>query len=210
MENVFLFPPNLLGYARIALALVSVATAFQSSFVFCLCYALSQILDALDGHLARALGQATQFGAVLDQVTDRLSTVNIFVLNAMVWPNWYLLFLGVMLVDLGGHWVHTFATLHAGKGNHKMIANNWTFLKFYYENKPVMFTFHAGYETAWTLLFLASKPTLISASMLRLIKIFILYPSFILAFLKTVTNVLQLIYGAQVLAEIDRVHRRRR
>lgn len=205
MENVFLFPPNLLGYARIALALVSVATAFRSSCTFCVCYALSQILDALDGHIARALGQATQFGAVLDQVTDRLSTVNIFVLNAMVWPNWYLLFLAVMLVDLGGHWVHTFATLHAGKGNHKMIANNWKFLKFYYENKPIMFTFHAGYESAWTLLFLLSRPN-VPYSFIKLL----LVPTFILAFLKSITNVLQLIYGAEVLAEIDTVHRRRR
>jgi len=66
-------------------------TAFYVSFtdykIFFVCYALSEILDAVDGHAARAFGQCTpylssihkstfqfsasRFGAVLDMVTDR-------------------------------------------------------------------------------------------------------------------------------------------
>ena len=34
-------------------------------------YCISQLLDAVDGHAARYLGQASKFGAVLDMVTDR-------------------------------------------------------------------------------------------------------------------------------------------
>ena len=34
-------------------------------------YCVSQLLDAVDGHAARYLGQASKFGAVLDMVTDR-------------------------------------------------------------------------------------------------------------------------------------------
>lgn len=34
-------------------------------------YCVSCLLDAFDGHAARALGQTSKFGAVLDMVTDR-------------------------------------------------------------------------------------------------------------------------------------------
>lgn len=36
-----------------------------------LLYTVSCLLDAVDGHAARALGQTSKFGAVLDMVTDR-------------------------------------------------------------------------------------------------------------------------------------------
>lgn len=35
------------------------------------CYALSFVCDDLDGRFARALGQTSTLGAVLDMVTDR-------------------------------------------------------------------------------------------------------------------------------------------
>lgn len=88
-ENVFLFIPNLigawyslpafwtwpthsmLGYCRIILA--GLALHFMSYHPkYCtLAYGISCLLDAADGHAARALGQASKFGAVLDMVTDR-------------------------------------------------------------------------------------------------------------------------------------------
>lgn len=37
-------------------------------------YAVSALLDAVDGHAARAFGQTSKFGAVLDMVTDRYVT----------------------------------------------------------------------------------------------------------------------------------------
>jgi hypothetical protein len=36
-----------------------------------LAYGISCLLDAADGHAARALGQTSKFGAVLDMVVDR-------------------------------------------------------------------------------------------------------------------------------------------
>lgn len=36
-----------------------------------LAYVISCLLDAVDGQAARALGQTSKFGAVLDMVTDR-------------------------------------------------------------------------------------------------------------------------------------------
>lgn len=39
---------------------------------FCtVAYSISCLLDAVDGQAARALGQTSKFGAILDMVTDR-------------------------------------------------------------------------------------------------------------------------------------------
>lgn len=39
---------------------------------FCtVAYCVSALLDAVDGQVARALGQTSKFGAILDMVTDR-------------------------------------------------------------------------------------------------------------------------------------------
>lgn len=72
--NVFLFVPNLIGYARIVLMLVAFyymtnENTYQFTVV---CYLLSQLLDAFDGHAARLLGQCSRLGAMLDMLTDRL------------------------------------------------------------------------------------------------------------------------------------------
>ena len=40
-----------------------------------LAYGISCLLDAADGHAARALGQTSKFGAVLDMVTDRCAVL---------------------------------------------------------------------------------------------------------------------------------------
>ena len=40
--------------------------------IYCtIAYSVSCLLDAADGAAARALGQSSKFGAVLDMVTDR-------------------------------------------------------------------------------------------------------------------------------------------
>jgi CDP-diacylglycerol--inositol 3-phosphatidyltransferase len=39
-----------------------------------LAYGVSALLDAFDGYAARALGETSKFGAVLDMVVDRYDT----------------------------------------------------------------------------------------------------------------------------------------
>ena len=88
-ENVFLFVPNLIGYGRIFLALLSFWFMPTNYVAAAWCYILSGeyiiasvsslhyvssppgLLDAVDGHAARLLGQSSKFGAMLDMLTDR-------------------------------------------------------------------------------------------------------------------------------------------
>ncbi len=67
--------PNALTLSGLALALLAVLAARSGVgpiFVFAL-LALSSLLDALDGALARITSKVTRFGAFLDSTTDRLS-----------------------------------------------------------------------------------------------------------------------------------------
>ncbi|KAK7693355.1 CDP-diacylglycerol-inositol 3-phosphatidyltransferase [Cerrena zonata] len=70
-ENVFLFVPNLIGYFRIILAGVALHFMNYHPKYCTIAYGISCLLDAADGHAARALKQTSKFGAVLDMVTDR-------------------------------------------------------------------------------------------------------------------------------------------
>ncbi|XP_029963898.1 uncharacterized protein LOC115400274 isoform X1 [Salarias fasciatus] len=69
--KVLLFLPNIVGYVRICL-LFSAWTVRHAPAAFLPVYLLSIILDAVDGWLARRLGQTSGFGAWLDVVVDNL------------------------------------------------------------------------------------------------------------------------------------------
>ena len=56
-KNIFLFVPNLIGYARIILAFVSYACLSSHPYTATSLYALSGLLDAVDGYAARILNQ---------------------------------------------------------------------------------------------------------------------------------------------------------
>jgi phosphatidylglycerophosphate synthase len=47
-------------------------------------YGVSCLLDAIDGHAARMLGQTSRFGAVLDMITDRYINLLLHIFNALI------------------------------------------------------------------------------------------------------------------------------
>ncbi len=60
-ENIFLFVPNIIGYGRIILAILA-CWYMPTDYVRAACaYLLSGLLDAFDGHAARALNQVSEF-----------------------------------------------------------------------------------------------------------------------------------------------------
>ena len=104
---VWLFVPNLIGYVRVACA----AAAFASSsepWTFAGWYALSYLLDAVDGPAARALGQASSFGALLDMVTDRACTAGLLAVLAAGDGPHAGIWLGLMCLDIVSHWMQMY------------------------------------------------------------------------------------------------------
>ena len=68
--NIFLYVPNLIGYTRVALLLMSAYFLRWNPAAFGVTHFLSFFLDYFDGIAARALGQCSSFGHHLDTITD--------------------------------------------------------------------------------------------------------------------------------------------
>eukprot|EP00494_Astrolonche_serrata_P026103 UN26364 len=79
---------------------------------------------------ARYFNQCSKFGAMLDMITDRLSTMFLSFVLAMDYPNYWYLFAGFSLLDIGSHWLHFVSKLQGGNDSHKDAHNR--ILRFYY------------------------------------------------------------------------------
>jgi CDP-diacylglycerol--inositol 3-phosphatidyltransferase len=102
-------------------------------------YAVSCLLDALDGYAARKLDQGTRFGAVLDMVTDRCKTTCLLVFLATAMPRWAISFQLLISLDLASHYVHMYATLSMGgsEQSHKNVDAERSWLLHLYYSKKV-------------------------------------------------------------------------
>ncbi|KAL1980534.1 hypothetical protein VTN96DRAFT_3979 [Rasamsonia emersonii] len=170
-ENVFLFWPNIIGYVRIVLAVASLYYMPLHPRTCSFLYSVSCLLDALDGVAARHFDQSTQFGAVLDMVTDRCTTACLLVFLSSAWPRWAILFQGLISLDLASHYMHMYATLSMGGSgqSHKKVDSSRSWILYqYYNSRTVLFVCCALNELFFIGLYLLSfsSPTL-SPSLLQ-------------------------------------------
>ncbi|KAM3598768.1 uncharacterized protein V6R79_022313 [Siganus canaliculatus] len=153
-DNIFLFVPNLIGYARIVLALISFYLLPCCPWPAVFCYLLSALLDAFDGHAARALNQSTKFGAMLDMLTDRCATMCLLVNLSLLYPSYTFLFQLSMCLDISSHWLHLHSSTIKGSTSHKSIdLSGNPVLRLYYTSKPVLFVMCLGNELFFCLLY---------------------------------------------------------
>jgi len=161
-ENVFLFVPNLIGYTRIILAAVALYYMPYGPGYCTMLYGVSCLLDAIDGHVARMLGQTSRFGAVLDMITDRCTTSALLCFLASAYPTYALLFQALIALDFSSHYLHMYSTLITGSKSHKSVESDVSrILNYYYNNPTVLFLICAGNELFFFALYLAhweSKP----------------------------------------------------
>jgi len=154
-ENIFLFVPNLIGYGRIFLALLSFWFMPTNYVAASWCYLLSGFLDAFDGHAARALNQSTKFGAMLDMLTDRCATMCLLATLSTFYPNWLFFFQLSMTIDMSCHWIHLHTSLLEGKTSHKFMGEGSNpIIRLYYTSRPVLFGMCAGNEIFYASLYL--------------------------------------------------------
>ncbi|OAG31311.1 CDP-diacylglycerol--inositol 3-phosphatidyltransferase [Nematocida displodere] len=99
-KSVFMYLPNIVGYVRLGLLLASLAAPVR---VFVCLYAVSYLLDALDGHLARGLGQVSQLGGILDMSLDRASSTVLAMQVVREHPRLFPLCGAVVVLDLVAH-----------------------------------------------------------------------------------------------------------
>ncbi|CAB0044312.1 unnamed protein product [Trichogramma brassicae] len=170
-ENIFLFVPNIIGFGRVILALISFYFMPTHYAIAAWCYIISALLDAVDGHAARYFNQGTKFGGMLDQLTDRAGTMCLLVTLAQFYPEWTFWFQISMTIDIVCHWIYLHTTVLQGKTSHKFIdmAEN-PIMNIYYTNRPVLFFMCAGNEAFYAALYLlhfTEGPVLIGISLFR-------------------------------------------
>lgn len=139
-ENIFLFIPNIIGYFRIIFALVSFYYMQSDYILATICYFTSSLLDAFDGYAARYFNQATKFGAMLDQLTDRVALLALIMNLCVLYPK-YLFFLQLSaIIDIASHWMYIWVGCLQGKSSHKFIDPSQSkILNIYYTSRPVLF-----------------------------------------------------------------------
>ncbi|MPC60544.1 CDP-diacylglycerol--inositol 3-phosphatidyltransferase-like [Portunus trituberculatus] len=206
-ENIFIFVPNLIGYGRIILALLSFYYMPTNHIMAASMYILSGFLDAFDGHAARALNQATKFGAMLDMLTDRCGTMCLLVTLSHFYPQYMFLFQVSMTIDISCHWLHLHTTLLAGRKSHKGEDSNTNpILRIYYTSKVVLFFMCAGNELFYSSLYLlhfTEGPIIAGVGLWRILS----YGLLPVGVLKSVLALMQGYSAALSLGEIDVLER---
>ncbi|KAL4267101.1 CDP-diacylglycerol--inositol 3-phosphatidyltransferase [Pleurotus pulmonarius] len=139
-ENVFLFVPNIIGYTRVLLAALSMHYMSYHPKYCTLAYVVSCLLDAVDGQAARALGQTSKFGAVLDMVTDRCTTSCLLCYLTSAYPKWTVLFQFLIALDFSSHYMHMYSSLITGSRSHKTVQSDVSrILRWYYNDSTTLF-----------------------------------------------------------------------
>ncbi|XP_065447165.1 CDP-diacylglycerol--inositol 3-phosphatidyltransferase [Chrysemys picta bellii] len=207
-ENIFLFVPNLIGYARILLLFVAFYFMPSDPGPAAASYLLSGLLDAFDGYAARALNQGTRFGAMLDMLTDRCATMCLLVNLALLDPPRALLYQLSMSLDVASHWLHLHRWLRdRGSDSHKSIdLTGNPVLRVYYTSRPVLFLMCAGNELFYCTLYLlhfTEGPAGGCAGVFRLI----FWVSTPIAALKSLISLVHLVSASCNMAALDMAER---
>jgi len=224
MTSVYFFVPNLIGYSRIIFAILAFYYCNDRYELFFIFYALSAILDMADGYAARALGQASRFGAILDMVTDRASTTCLIVVLARFYPKFHGWYLFLITLDLVSHFTHIYSTLSRGSTSHKNVSRHNWMLHLYYTNRYVLAGLCGGNEGffLWSyLLHFWSGPLISLGSFAAYVDLFlpvtngsisfVQFMTFIVffpvMFIKQLMNLIQLKQACQDIVELDEQER---
>ncbi|XP_069100194.1 CDP-diacylglycerol--inositol 3-phosphatidyltransferase isoform X2 [Pleurodeles waltl] len=172
-------------------------------------YLLSGLLDAFDGHAARALNQGTKFGAMLDMLTDRCATMCLLVNLSLLYPSYTILFQLSMTIDVASHWLHLHSSTLRGSDSHKAIdLSGNPVLRLYYTSRPVLFAMCAGNELFYCMLYLLhfSEGPAVGLGDLGVFRL-LLWVCAPIASLKTLISIVHLITASHNMAALDQAER---
>ncbi|PAV84244.1 hypothetical protein WR25_16563 [Diploscapter pachys] len=204
-DNVYLFYPNLIGYGRIVLAIVSFYCMSTSPLMAMFCYALSAALDAFDGWAARTYNQSSRFGAMLDQLTDRCALLALCMALCKFYPDWLFWFQMSAVIDIASHWLHLHGADLTQQNTHKQSSN--PILHLYYTNRMFLGFMCAGNEGFYLFLYIRAffpGPTLFSIHLMSYLA-FLMFP---VAFVKSAISVVHLFTAADTVVQYDVQQRR--
>mmetsp|Transcript_38887 Transcript_38887/g.72992 ORF Transcript_38887/g.72992 Transcript_38887/m.72992 type:complete len:242 (-) Transcript_38887:236-961(-) len=226
-DNVYIYVPNLIGYGRVLCYIASLCYAFHNKERCLWLYFWGFFGDLLDGKAARALGQSSTMGAVLDMVSDRMATTSFLIILSHLYPDLWLFFVSLSILDLSSHWFQMYSALLEKRKSHKDASKSGLFLvNFYYTHYWFFGYCCVGAEVMYLALYLlhdpyyAAKPALpIDGSFLAplagsafngnlsLVSAIALFcaPGFVT---KQIVNVFQLCSSADIIVQYDLAQRK--
>jgi CDP-diacylglycerol--inositol 3-phosphatidyltransferase len=198
MNPIYLYYPNLVGYGRIVSTIIGFSLVFHSPLAAAIFYSLGQGFDAVDGVVARHFNQCSKFGALLDMLTDRLSTACLHVVLSLLYPAYWGAFASLITLDIVSHWCQMYSKLALGRTSHKGSRN--PALHFYYTFPYALLLFCIGNELCFVMLYLLSfRWSPLWTAVWR----YALYCSFPVCALKQLMNVIQLYDSCNEICEMD-------
>jgi len=200
MNPVYLYYPNIVGYGRVISTIIAFYLAFTHPRTAAVFYSLGQGFDAVDGVVARAYGQVSKFGALLDMLTDRMATAVLMIVLSHLYPHVWGVFASLIVLDIVSHWCQMYSKVVQNKTTHKGSAN--PLLNFYYTFPYALLVFCVGNEMFFITLYLISWWGSLSAS-LRILCNVCLYGSFPIMALKQFMNIVQLYDSCNEVCEMD-------
>lgn len=210
-ENVFLFVPNLIGYTRVIMAGLSLHYMSYHPIYCTLLYSVSCLLDAVDGQAARALGQTSKFGAVLDMVTDRCTTSCLLCYLCSAYPAYAIVFQLLVALDFSSHYMHMYSSLVTGSTSHKLVTSDVSrILWMYYNDSRTLFFVCAGNELFFVSLYLmkwTTTPTGLAGLRGLTYPQLMALVTFPIFAIKNIINVVQLWKASKILVGVDLAER---
>jgi CDP-diacylglycerol--inositol 3-phosphatidyltransferase len=188
--SVFLYVPNLIGYIRVCCTLYAVWSSFTCWQGFVISYTVGAVLDIADGYAARHWKQESRFGAVLDMVTDRVSTNMLYIVLAILYREYFFWICCLAGLDYASHWFHMYASAIDNGSHHKSIGGhrNWL-LRKYYTIKPFMLACCVSQEAFLLAAYVVKN---VAPSVVGDIALYVLWASVPFGALKQIINIIQL------------------
>ncbi|EFN58951.1 hypothetical protein CHLNCDRAFT_19755 [Chlorella variabilis] len=211
-SNIYVYVPNLIGYARVAAAVFAFGVALRDPGACVLAYFASFVCDELDGRFARKFNQCSTLGSVLDMVTDRVATTCLLAVLAVRYPAAHLPCLLLIMLDISSHWFQMYSTLAMGSATHKDTNSRSFVVRAYYRSRLFMGFCCICCEVLYLALYLLSwrqyqAPALALPALLQRLPLpqaavmaLVALPGFAV---KQVVNVIQLRTAAQQLVRFD-------
>lgn len=138
-KDVLLYVPNLIGYARVLMTLASfiLIVYVPSQWILALTLYLGSFVgDLFDGIAARKFNQCSNYGGLIDMVTDRCSTTGLLYLLSGEYgsPIFRLTYLFLILLDISSHWCQMYSTasLQTHHKSDKGNAGRFFLVRWYY------------------------------------------------------------------------------
>jgi len=199
VHPILLYIPNLIGYSRIVFTSIAFAVCFSHPITCGFFYGLGQAFDALDGTAARKFNQCSKFGAVLDMLTDRMSTAVLWIVLSHFYPSWWGLFTFLLVLDIVSHWCQMYSSLAQHKTTHKGGDN--PLLNFYYTFPYALLVHCMCQELFFTCLYMLNFPS-IPPALYQLVTV-TAYVTFPVCAMKQFMNLVQLYDACKGILALD-------